>query len=301
MHDMSDESFYSVVGYQDNGFQENIISHVSFLEALESVQSQGSRYKQFNIIEERSIPAIPNNLFVVSDTNCLYEETKELFYRPAKLNETFVFLGNYIGKRGFLRYMKYLTNLKKKRPCVFVRGRNEHNILEYIHGTERYIGSNHDVFPLIHGIEKELGYSLKDLPDKKFDYYKIIETSIDYFENDRYIFTSGGVDLTIPYWKQSSQESLYTTTDDFLRLRNITGKKIVFGDRPTEQLAGEHIYGLWMNKAQDKIGINGNATQHGKLLGFSVLNNDINYFTVRSKAGREERQLCRREEMPEDV
>lgn len=277
---------YSLVGYKEDGKTVTLSQHAEFEDIAHIIQKEQANFKNFDVIEEKMIGNMPSELYIVANAESHLEESKELFYRPAHLGETFVFAGNFIGLDNFSTFMKYLLSLKEKRPCIFIRGANEHNILEYIHGTKKYIGSQLSVEELLQSIKKDLNYDLKKLPEKSPEIYELIKNSKDYFENDTHIVVSGGVDLSIPFWRQSNKEHLYKTTDDFIDNYNYTGKTIVFGDRDIELLNENNSHGLWYNRHKSKVGINGNVSAGKKLIALSILENQMNFLSAKNKEAR---------------
>lgn len=283
---MKSQTYFSVVGYR-KGTTYILAENASFDDALEIFEKRGEQFETMNIVEEKIVESVPKNLLVVANAEGMLEETRELLDRPLKLGETFVFLGNYTaGGPGFYTYMNYLSELRRKRKCIFVKGRNEHNLLECIHGTKRYIGDADEVATLLDSIECELSFKLKDMPRKFPAMYALLSDAVDFFENDAYIFVSGGLDLTIPYWKESGRKHFFTTTEDFLLEKNETGKKIVFGDIPVTELTVTQRLKPWLNHSMDKLGINGGCRQGGKLYGFVLLDEEESFLGIRSKKGR---------------
>ena len=286
------EETYTVVGAK--GIREYILAeNLSFEEAMLVIEEKGMSFDNVNIAEEHLVLDKPKNFIVVSDANMMLEETKLLLDRPLKFQEQFVFLGNYIcDAPGFYDYMTYLVKLKKRRDCVFVKGKNEYNLLEYINQTEKYLGPLSDVLSLIRTIEKELSFPLYSLPSRFPDFYDILNGSLEFYENDTYIFTSGGLDLEIDFWKQSQPEELFLTTETFLLEPNETGKCIVFGDISLSALNQSDIIRPWFNRNRDKIGINGNCRFGGKLLGLFIHDSSPSFMGIRNIDAREERRLA---------
>lgn len=278
-----DESFFSVVGYR-NKTMYILVENATFDEAYQMIEKRGSQFENINIIEEKRVESTPKNLLVVANAEGMLNETKELLDRPVKLKETFLFLGNYIAPgKGFYDYMNYLIQLRKKRKCLFVKGKNEHNLLEYIHGTKDYIGEKKDVLALIDAIESELSFNLTTLPTRFPDIYNILSESSSFFENDAYIFVYGGLDLSLDYWKQTPAKEMFQTSTDFLLGINETEKKIVFGNIPVTILRKSGTLRPWINGMQDKFGINGDCRNGGKLYGMSILDGDFSFISIRSK------------------
>lgn len=289
--DRKDDTQYSLVGYITT--EETVVlgKHLKFNEIVLIIEELKDKYQSFNIIEEKMVVPMPTNLFIVANAECHLSETRELFFRPSHLKETYIMAGNFVGPHNFIKYMNFLLAFKQRKAFVFLRGKNEHNVLEYIHQTYCYIGDVSLAINLIQSIEDELGYSLKELPNKEPHIYDLIQSSTDYFENDTHIVVSGGVDLTIPFWKQSDKQHLYCTTNNFLDKSNYTGKIIVFGDATIDSLNNETNYGVWKNTKENKIGINGDVSGGNKLFALSILNGQTNYLTARNKRARFERLL----------
>lgn len=277
---------YSLVGYKDNDETVTLAQHASFEEIALIIQQEQEAFENFDVFEEKMIGGMPSNLYIVANAESHLEESKELLYRPAHLNETFIFAGNFIGEEDFSSFMKYLLNLKDKRSCIFLRGANEHNIIEHIEGSRHYIGSQNQIESLFASIEEDLGYELIELPKKAPEIYKLIKDTKDYFENNTHIVVSGGVDLSIPFWRQSDKYHLYKTTDDFIDNYNYTGKTIVFGDRDITLLNENNSHGLWYNRHKSKVGINGNVSAGKKLIALSILENQMNFLSAKNKIAR---------------
>lgn len=287
-----DESFFSVVGYRKSTVY-ILAENATFDEAYQTIEKRGHQFENINIIEEKRVESTPKNLLVVANAEGMLNETKELLDRPVKLKETFLFLGNYIAPgKGFYDYMNYLTQLQKKRKCLFVKGKNEYNLLQYIHESENYIGDKKQVLSFIKEIEEELSFNLTTLPKRFPDMYNILKNSSDFFENDAYIFVSGGLDLEIAYWKQTPIQDMLETTTNFLLQVNQTEKKIVFGNIPVTILRKSGTLRPWINGAQDKFGINGDCRNGGKLYGMSILDGNHSFIGIRSKSSKKEKSVC---------
>ena len=281
--DREDLTEYSLVGYREDKTVKVLGNHILFKDAVKLVEESNQDFEHFDIIEEKMIIQAPSDLFIVSNIESCYLEAKELLYRPVSLGETYIIAGNFVGDKNVTTCLKHLYSLKQKRPLIFLRGVQEHNIIEYVNGTENYIGDMKSVRGYLNKLEYDLGYSLHMLKTKQPNFYDMIINTKDYFENDTHIVVSGGIDFSIPFWRQSDKEHLYTTTDDFLNNKNTTGKVIVFGDKHVEELSDEKLYGIWRNAKSDKIGINGNCSDGGKLIGLSILNNVTNFVTVKNR------------------
>lgn len=278
-----DES-YSVVGIIDNK-RFIIEKKVDFQQAVESSVDVESKYDSVEIVQDYELTILVENVLVVSDTNMMLEETMLLLDRPDSLHEQYIFLGNFISKnKGFVEYMKYLVQLKntKKEHCVFVKGRNEYNLLEYIHGTEQYIGNAEEIQEMITTIEEDLKTSLINLPMLYPQFYMLLRESISFYENDKYILVPSGLDLTTPLWRNSSPELLITPNESFYTKANLTGKTIVFGDKPVTELHKSTVIRPWIDLETNKIGINGDCLNKGKLLALLVHGEDTHFISVRN-------------------
>ena len=89
-----------------------------------------------------------------------------------------------------------------------------------------------------------------------------------YVEFDQYIFVHAGVDLELADWHDSTPRDYVWIRKEFHEAKNTTGKMIVFGHTPLENLVGEPATKkLWVSDG--KIGIDGGAVYHGVLHGVS--------------------------------
>lgn len=279
---MKKEETYSVIGTK--GEKEYLLAeNQSFEEALLVIERKDDCYDTLNISEEYMLENKPVNFVVVSNTKMMIEETKLLLDRQISFKEQFIFLGNFIDEGpGFYEYMTYLVKLSKRRDCIFIKGKNEYNLMQYINKTEHYISPLKEVSDLIASIEKELHFPVYSMKTKFPEFYDILFNSLDFYENDNYIFTSGGVDLEIERWKQSQPEELFETTESFILEKNETNKTIVFGGYPVSFLNRSPIVKPWFNKTRDKIGINGDCKAGGKLLGLFIHDNVQSFMGIRN-------------------
>lgn len=279
---MKKEETYSVIGTK--GSKEYILAeNQSFEEAITLIEKKNDSFDCLNISEEHMLEDKPLNFVVVADAKMMLAETKVLLDRPISFKEQFVFLGNFIDEGpGFYEYMTYLVKLSKRRSCIFVKGKNEHNLLEYINQTEHYLGSIKEASNLIYSIEKELSFPVYSLKTKFPDFYDILSNAVDFYENDHHIFTSGGLDFEIDHWKQSQPEELFETTQTFILEKNNTNKTVVFGGLPVSFLNRSPIVKPWFNNTRDKIGINGDCKNGGKLLGLFIHDNVQSFMGVRN-------------------
>lgn len=279
---MKKEETYTVIGTK--GEKEYILAeNQSFEEAIMVIEKKNDFYDNLNISEEYMLEDKPLNFVVVSDAKMMLSETKILLERPISFKEQFIFLGNFIDEGpGFYEFMSYLVQLNKRRDCIFVKGKNEYNLMEYINQTERYLSPVKEVASMIESIEKELHFPVYAMKTKFPDFYDILSNTIDFYENDNYIFTSGGVDLELDRWKQSQPEELFETTETFIIEKNLTNKTVVFGGLPVSFLNRSLIIKPWFNATRDKIGINGNCKAGGKLLGLFIHDNIQSFMGVRN-------------------
>ena len=277
---------YSVIGFS-KGKETILAEHHNFEMAMAFVQKNETLHENISIAEERIVEDKPNNFLIVSDINLMLPELKLLLDRPTKFKEQFIFLGNFIcpGK-GFYEMMMFLCRLQKRRNCLFIRGRNEHNLLAYINGTKDYVGSQEEVEELITSIETELTFPVTSLKKRFPEFYLILNESLNFYENDHYIFTSGGLNLSLEGWKQSTKEELLLTTEEFLLGDNETNKRIVFGNIPVQNLNQNIIASPWFNRGRNKIGINGNCREGGKLLALIIHDNVPTFIGVRNIESR---------------
>lgn len=280
------EEFYTVIGTKD-GEEKILKTGLSFKRAMKFADKKRGEFENVSLSQEHEVYDKPKNFLIVSDANMMLEETKMLLDRPLKFKEQFVFLGNFIcAREGFYDYMKYLCKLRKKRNCLFVKGKNEHNLLAYITGGNELIGSLQETLVLIDAIECSLGFSVHELEKRFPDFYNILSSAVDFYENEQYIFTSAGIRLGLETWKTTPFEELFQPTEQFLLEKNQTTKRIVFGSIPVQVLNQTEVVYPWFNKGRDKIGINGNCVEGGKLLGFLIHDNIPSFLGIRNVATR---------------
>lgn len=279
---------YSVVGIiEDKRFV--LKKNVDFQTAIETSIDEEKKFESIEIVQDYELTVLADNILVVSDTNMMYEETLSLLDRPAILNEQFIFLGNFIcDNEGFSEYMDYLINLKYKMQeyCVLVRGRNEHNLLEYIEGRESYIGNRDEVQAMIESIEDNLLSPLSQLPVTHPHYYTLLKETVLFYENDKFIFVSSGLDLNTSRWRNTQKKDLFNATEEFYGTKNDIGKTVVFGDKPVTELNNSMAVRPWIDLETKKIGINGDCINGGKLLAFLVHGEDTHFIGVRNRLTR---------------
>lgn len=284
---MTGES-YSVVGtFADE--RHVVAKGISFQEAIEVSVDKGETFDSINIIEEYELIFRHDTIFAVPNCDMLLKETKKMLKRKSKMEEQTILLGNFIGPHeGFFDFMQFLVKEKKKQGkyLVFVKGKNEHNLLEYIHQTKNYIGRQEEVEDLINHIEDDLGYSLLLLEEKHPNIYYILKEALPYYENNQYILVSGGISLTDAKWRETKPKELYQTSNEFLYGENNTGKTIIFGGIPVSALHENESVRPWFDSGNKKICLDGNCRMDGKLLG-ALLTEEDSYF------------LCVRKDKPE--
>lgn len=278
---------YSVIGVENN-FQRVIQEGLSFESALEVASDANEFFDKVSISLDHELKNPSKNILVFSDCQMMLGEVKSLLKdRPKDVNEQKVFLGNFItGDSKFSQFMDYLIKLKSNgEDIVLVRGRNEHNLLQAIDGTHSYIGTEKEVDNLLSGVEKQLKFPLEDMKSKKPEYYELIKNTHKYYENDKHIFVSGGLDLR-GSWRKTPVEQLYNTTQEFIRSENNTGKIIVFGSEPVVVLNRASLIKPWFNPEADKIGINGNVRHDGRLIGLVISGEQRNFIGIRTLSKR---------------
>ena len=281
------EDKYSVLG-TENGFERVVIEGITFEEAMHVAEKARAYYDTVSISQDYTMRSPSQNMLIFSDCEMMILELKKLLDdRPEELNEQLVFLGNFInGRKGFLEFMKYIKKLREEgRDLVLVRGRNEHNLLEAIHGKNNFIGEPSEVSTLISGIEKQLNIKLTDFEYIYPYYYNMLKDTYTYFEDDQHIFVSGGLDLS-GRWRESLEVDLYNTSDKFIEAKNNTGKTIVFGNKDVNYLNRTRFRKPWISEEQSKIGINGNVKNYGRLIGLSIIEGDRSYIGIRHRKTR---------------
>lgn len=281
------EDKYSVIGI-DKGFERVISEGMTFEDALKMADASRHLFESVSISQDYNMRKPNQNMLVFSDVEMMLPELKRLLGdRPEELEEQKVFLGNFVtGHNGFIEFMDYLVMMEENgEDVVFVRGLNEHNLLEAARATHQYLGEEKDYRALIDGIEKQLGYSLSELQKRRPKFYHLLNNTYTYFENDKHIFVAGGLDLTRP-WRESTPEDIYITSDDFLEKRNNTDKTIVFGNRKVEELNSTVFKKPWINEDQQKIGINGDVRNYGRLIGLSIIEGERYFIGVRHRKRR---------------
>lgn len=278
---------YTLVG-ETNNAEHVIAQDILFQEAIELYIDYSPMYDKIHIIEEHDMIVRHKNLLVISDTHGMLKETKLMIAdRPLELNEQIVFLGNFISKEeAFLPYMEYLIDLSAHRDCVFVLGRTEYNLMQYINQTHEYIGLKQDIVDLVSLIEHECGFSLIDLKQNMPDVFALFNSALPYYENDAYIFVSGGLDLESPSWRNTTPDRLHQTSPEFLMATNNTGKTIVFGSAPVKHLNTDEQNRPWISGSQNKIGINGDLQHFGKLIGLLIHEDDRYFVNIRHQETR---------------
>lgn len=283
---MQEIESYSVIGFVD-GMESIIAEGLNFEEAMLAIQENEKSFENISIAEEHIVADKPKNFLIVSDVNMMLPELKLLLDRPAKFKEQFVFLGNFICEgKGFYDMMMFLVRLCKRKDCIFIKGKNEHNLLAYINESEDYIGSVSEVILLIESIESELSFPVYSLKERFPEFYEILEGASDLYENDNYIFVSGGLNLSLEGWKQSTKKELLETNEDFLMGENETNKRIVFGSIPVQSLNQSAVVTPWFNNKRNKIGINGDCSHGGKLLALVIHDSVPTFLGIRNIESR---------------
>ena len=281
------EDKYSVVGV-DRGFERVISEGMAFEEALKVADASRKLFDKVSISLDYNMRKPNQNMLVFSDVEMMLPELKKLLAdRPEELDEQIVFLGNFItGDLGFVDFMNHLLHMKEDgENIILVRGANEHNVLEAAHATHQYVGNKKEYNEMIKGIESQLGYPLRQLRKRNSRFYHLLNNSYTYFENDKHIFVAGGLNLN-GFWRESKPKDLYITSNSFLRSPNNTDKTIVFGDREVVKLNGTVFRKPWINEDQQKIGINGNVRNFGRLIGLSIIEGNRYFVGIRHRKRR---------------
>lgn len=284
--------FYKIIGVSCSN---ELDIELGICENLDDIKILRKTYKGvFKKLRYEEMPEIKkkeSSFYVIGDSCHCLPQLREMVRTANNVNQ-FIFLGNMVGATpGFLKYMNYLVALSKSttKNHVFIRGLNESNLLKYIKGEPVEDTSFKSILAFI---EEDIGMSVKKIPRAYPEIMHFLKNTVEYYENDKYIFTTSCIGL-YPEWKRDREEPTYKIEIDFLKKENKTGKTIFFTMIPARILNLDGRNQAWKNGNRTKVCLNGDPSnlKEGKLLGVYVNDGEINFLTSRNKKTRAPIQL----------
>lgn len=217
-----------------------------------------------------------SELFVIGDTHGQITLFKEMLTHWNESSQQLLFIGD-LGDRGENPKACFLLakELIEQKGAICLRGNHEEMLLNFLKEPEenyalyRLNGGMHTLETLLHpGLDEE--YSPTEMVMMINSRYPELKSFLEslplYYEWGDYLFVHAGVDLTKKDWKDTSAKDFVWIREPFHRLKNKTGKIIVFGHTVTPALYGDNqTTDLWMQDG--KIGIDGGAVYGGALHG----------------------------------
>ncbi|MBN1635968.1 MAG: serine/threonine protein phosphatase [Deltaproteobacteria bacterium] len=197
--------------------------------------------------------------FAIGDIHgCLYKLKDLLKQIEPGLNDTLIFLGDYID-RGYASrdVVDFLIDLADQARCVFLRGNHEEMFINFLE-----FGTNRNLYFANGGISTIMSYLeeaefvshsqvAKALPMNHRDFYAGLKW---YYEDEGYIYVHAGVRPFIPFEKQVNEDLLWIRNEFIFSPTGLT-KKVIFGHTPFTQVLIR----------DDKIGIDTGAVYGGCL------------------------------------
>lgn len=264
-------------------------------EAKEIKEYFNNIFESIAIIKDKHLSNKARETIVIGDSNNSKKEVEHIL-NSTQFNhnlekgvalEQLVFLGNMVGENeGFLEYMKYLIELQSliefnenKIPIAFIRGINEYHLINFI--EDKYYEYPDFMIPIFNRIENEINSKIQNLPLKHPEIWKFLQSTIKYYENNKYIFIPSNIHQNMS-WKKTSDDYYYSFDPQFILEPNKTGKIIIFGGIPAYILTGNRFSSVWINAAGNKICLNGcPSDKNGKVLGMYITEDEFSHISAR--------------------
>ncbi|MBA9087289.1 hypothetical protein FHR92_003773 [Fontibacillus solani] len=143
-------------------------------------------------------------------------------------------------------------------------------------------------------------YAYRYCPSRHAEYIKnnfpydieFLRSLPDYFESGDYVFVHAGINLAYLDWRKTSSWEYRSIRSPFHKMKNETGKIIIFGHHPTRYLNNDKQDDVWLSSCGTKIGIDGAAVFGGKLHGLEIGRDEIIVNSI-DKVGNVEKKPIR--------
>lgn len=165
--------------------------------------------------------------------------------------------------------------LAEKYHAVYLMGNHEDLFLSFLKDPEGYFfnyllnGGRYTIDSLLHeGATKE--YSATEISmmirSRYKDLVKFLKKLPLYYEWHDYVFVHAGVNLALKNWRHTSNRDFVWIREPFHTGKNNTGKTIVFGHTPVQNLFVDNtVTKLWQQ--DKKIGMDGGGVYGGSIHG----------------------------------
>lgn len=180
-------------------------------------------------------------LLAVGDIHGCLKQLKALLAQVAPTHEDqVIFLGDYIDRGpDSSSVIDYLVAFGESMPStVFLRGNHDQMFADYLEGLESTI------FLMNGGLKTLSSYQNNGLWPIPEAHRTFLETLLNFYETEDYIFVHAGLRPGIPLAEQSSDDLLWIRRD-FVTSTYDWGKPVVYGHTPVEEpLLAETRIGL---------------------------------------------------------
>jgi len=203
--------------------------------------------------------------YIIGDIHGCIDKLKKLYELIAyriKVNDTLIFLGDYIdrGANSF-EVIEFLKTLEKYHTTVFLRGNHEDMFLSYLKnkdtsGLYLYNGG----MATLRNYRKNQGSLL--LPEKHKEFFNSLHF---YYETDEFIAVHAGLRPGIDDIKKQSEYDMIWIRENFFLSSYTWPKLVVFGHTPTEHIPGGKWGEVYFNQEKNIAGIDTGAVFGGKL------------------------------------
>lgn len=232
---------------------------------------------------------------MLSDPHGCYRELKEILTLWEPQKQTLVLLGDIIDRGpSSLECLRLIMQLQEKGNVITVGGNHEQLLCEWLEmeGNESFYyleifnQTIKSLFPYIPNVLQK--YTKEKIADDLRTLYQaelsFIKGMLTYYETDELLFVHGGCNLK-PDWKREAERDCKWIRQPFISGINETGKTIIFGHTPTENMHLVQSNDIWISPCETKIGIDGSCVYGGQLNAIVISESGklMNTYSVKKK------------------
>lgn len=232
---------------------------------------------------------------MLSDPHGRYQELKEILTYWNPQEQTLVLLGDIVDRGpSSLECLRLIMQLQEKGNVITVDGNHEQLLCEWLEmkGNESFYylevfnNTIQSFFPDVSNVlqkytKQRLANVLRTMYQAELSF---IKNMLTYYETVQLLFVHGGYNLE-PNWKVDAERDCKWIRQPFISGENKTGKTIIFGHTPTENMHDTQSNDIWISPCKTKIGIDGSCVYGGQLNAIVISHSGklIDTFSVKKK------------------
>lgn len=237
---------------------------------------------------------VKKQLFVIGDIHGEISMLKKMLEHWKPETQQLLFLGDLIDRgENSKESLKYVRQLIEEKQAISLQGNHEGILANFLEQPDKFVDNyyiNGGLKTIESLLSKELIELLKpaematEIKNKYPNLLAFLRNLPYYYEWHDYIFVHAGIDFEQKNWRDTAPRDFVWIREDFYLGENNTGKTIVFGHTPTNNLHKDKENSqIWLQ--DNKIGMDGGAVFGGTLHGI-VFNKEkmLHHYGVKKHA-----------------